>query len=273
MPFYSRKTRMTAQRARRSYVRRYNRMGAVQIARRYARYAQGRMAYGGRNRIALMNERTGGLLGIEKKFLDTAKTQTALTAPTDATGGEYPPTSGCTGCLSAPAQGDGPTNREGNKIVIDSIYLQGQINCAVQANQTGADLSPVVMVALILDTQTNGAQLNSEDVYTNFSAASLQATQLMRNMSYTSRFKVLKVWKKQLRIPTLTFDGTNIEQSGFTTPFVLKWKGKLPVTFTTGSTTADIANVTNNSIQVVAFTSSTDLTPGLNYNCRMRFYG
>lgn len=213
------------------------------------------------------------MLGIELKFLDTTKTQTALTAPTDCSGGEYPPSSGCTGCLNAPAQGDGPTNREGNKIVCKSIFLQGQINCAAQANQTATDVSPVVYVALVLDTQCNGAQLNSEDVFTNTSGASLQATQLNRNMSYTSRFKVLKTWKKQLRIPTISYDGTNMEQMGFTTPFTLKWKGDIPVTFTTGSTTADIANVTNNAIQVIAFTSSTDLTPGINYNCRMRFYG
>lgn len=271
-PFSSRLTRMTGQRARKSYVRRYNRTGAVRIARQYA-LSQGRMAFGGRNRIALLNQRTGGLLGIEKKFLDTGKTQTALTAPTDCSGGEYPPSTGCTGCVSAPAQGDGPTNREGNKIVVVSCYLQGQITCAVQADQTAADLAPTVFVALVMDTQTNGQQLNSEDVYVNTAAAALQACQINRNMSYTSRFKVLKKWKKQLVMPTMSFDGTNIEQSGFTTPFTLSWKGKMPVTFTTGSTTADIANVSNNSIQVIAWCNNTTLTPGINYNCRIRFYG
>lgn len=259
-------------RQRRSRVRQANAFGAIRARRRWAR-AGGRMAFGGRNRIALMNQRTGGLLGIELKFLDTTMTQQALTAPTNASGGEYPPTSGCTGCFTAPAQGDGPSNREGNKIVVKSLYLQGQINCAAQANQTATDVSPVVFVALVLDTQCNGVGLNSEDVFVNTSGAALQATQLNRNMSYTSRFKVLKMWKKQLRIPTISYDGTNMEQMGFTTPFVLKWKGNLPVTFTTGSTTADIANVTNNAIQLVAFTSSTDLTPGLNYNCRVRFVG
>lgn len=77
----------------------------------------------------------------------------------------------------------------------------------------------------------------------------------------------------QLRIPTLTYDGTNIEQTGFHTPFKLSWKGLMPVTFVTGSTTADIANVTNNSLQIVAYCSNTSMVPNILYNARVRFVG
>lgn len=259
----------------------YRRAGAqrrtnIRLARaaRYGAYSTGRMAYGGRNRIALRNARTGGLLGIEHKYLDTALTATALVAPTNATGAEFPPnTGGVNGCLTAPAQGDGPSNREGNKIVVDGLLLQGVIQVAAQVDQTAADLSCNVYIALVMDTQTNGAQLNSEDVFSNPGGTAVLATSPNRNMSYTQRFKVLKMKKMALRIPTLTYDGTNIEQTGFHTPFKLSWKGKMPVTFTTASTTADIANVTNNSIQVVAFCSNTTLAPSISYNARARFFG
>ena len=40
----------------------------------------------------------------ELNYLDCAKTLSALTAPTDCSGGEMNPTTGCTGCLSAPSQ-------------------------------------------------------------------------------------------------------------------------------------------------------------------------
>lgn len=249
---------------------------------RQARFRELRRARGqgvirsSRNSIALRNARTGGLLGIEHKFLDIPRTPTALAAPTDASGGEINPSSIVTGCLSAPAQGDGPTNREGNKIVIDSVLIQGDISVAAQADQTAADVSPVVFIALVQDMQTNGATLNSEDVFTNPAANAVLATSPFRNMSYTARFKVLKMWKKQLRIPDQVWDGTNIEQSGFRTPFKLSWKAKgrpIPVTFTTASTTADVANVTNNSIHCIAYCNDTSLAPTIGFNCRIRFYG
>lgn len=261
------KGRYSAARKRRAAFR------AGMAKRRAYRVANYGGSYARRNSIALRNVRTGGLLGIEKKYLDAPLTATALSAPTDASGGEYPPTSAVTGCLTAPAQGDGPSNREGNKIVVTDCLVQGVINVAAQANQTATDVSPVIMVALVMDTQTNGAQLNSEDVYSNIGGTAILATSPNRNMSYTQRFKVLKVWKKQLRIPSITYDGTNIEQTGFNSPFKLKWKGKMPVTFTTGSTTADIANVTNNSIQVVAYANDLSLAPTISYNSRVRFFG
>jgi len=183
------------------------------------------------------------------------------------------PTSVVTGCLTAPAQGDGPTNRDGNRIVVCEVNLKGVISVSEQANQTAADIVCYVYVALVMDTQTNGVQLNSEDVFTNPAAQAATAANVFRNMSYTSRFKLLKFKQIRLPIPTLTYDGTNIEQTGFNVPVNLKWKGKMPVTFLTASTAADIANVTDNSVQVVAFCNNTNLAPFLLYNARVRFYG
>lgn len=231
-----------------------------------------RAGYRRYNLRSALNARTGGLLGIEKKFVDCA-VGAVITAPTAATGGEFPPGSGITGCYTAPAQGDGPSNRDGNKIVVCEINCIGTIVVPAQINQTTADDSCVVYMALVQDTQTNGAQLNSEDVFSNPSGNAFNAANPLRNMSYTSRFKLLAIKKKQLRIPTLTYDGTNIEQTGFHSPIQLKWKGKIPVTFTTASTTADIANVTDNSVQLVGFCSNASMIPAFYGNVRTRFYG
>lgn len=246
--------------------------------RRFGLGRMGRLSGPSRGRIRArtyqaLNQRTGGLLGIEKKFLDIPFGATALIAPTNSAGGEIPPAGVVTGCYSAPAQGDGPTNRDGNKIVVCETNFQGVIVVPAQADQVAADQSCAVFIALVQDTQTNGAQLNSEDVWTNPIAAANTATSLFRNMSFTSRFKILKMMKFDLRIPTLTFDGTNIEQTGFTRSFQMKWRGQMPVTFTTASTTADIANVTDNSIQLIAFCNNVTMAPSIVGNCRTRFYG
>ena len=119
--------------------------------------------------LAIANARTAGFLGLEKKFFDTAVAMVALTAPTDAAGGEIDPTAlpGAVACLNAMAQGDGEQNRDGKKVVLKSVQVKGFVQKLGGELAAGPDSGTKVFVALVLDTQTNGAQLNSEDVFKN----------------------------------------------------------------------------------------------------------
>lgn len=230
------------------------------------------------SQVRAANVRTGGFLGIEVKFLDAPKSITALTAPTGATGGELDPSSVVVGCLSAPAQGDGPTNRDGKKIMMKSIFINGMISIDQKTGQSTSDIAPSVFLALVLDTQSNGAQLNSEDVFTNQNAAAITATVPQRNMSFVSRFKVLKTWKYQF--PTFNMANDTgatggIVQAGQTMPFEIskKFKDGIPVNFTTALTSADIANVIDNSLHLIGFVNDVTAVPNISYNSRMRFVG
>jgi len=132
---------------------------------------------------------------------------------------------------------------------------------------------PFVYVALVLDTQTNGAQLNSEDVFSNPSANIATAAGPLRNMSYTERFKVLK--KKKIRIPmlSLTYDGTNIEQSGVQVPFSMFVKlGGLQTKFQSGTTTGYVGTIVDNSLHVICYSNSA-LPVTVSYNARLRYVG
>ena len=219
------------------------------------------------------NIRTGGLLGIEKKYLDVTRTVVNLTAPTDCSGGEINPSGGCTGCLSAPAQGDAYNERDGSKIVLKSILVQGIISCATSAGQTTLDYQPTVTIALVMDTQTNGATLNSEDVYGNLSNEAVQNMNILRNPSYTNRFKVLKHLTLVIPQPDSASYGGTVLQSGSVVPFSMSKKLDTKVTFKTGGNTADVANVIDNSLHIIAWTSNTSLTPQIGYNSRVRFVG
>lgn len=249
-------------------------------------YGQGailpRNLFGNQNQVqarqrVIANIRSAGLLGVELKFLDAPKTATAVTSPTDASGGEFDPSSIVTGCLSAPAQGDGPTNRDGSKIVMKRIFVAGVVNVAAQSAQAAVDVMPDIMIALVLDKQTNGAQLNSEDVFTNQNAAAVTATSPQRNMSFTNRFEVLKI--QHVRIPQLSVGNdaaATISQAGVNIPFKLKKSfgmAGMRVQFTTGSTTADVANVIDNSLHIIAYSTSLTAAPSIAYNSRMRFVG
>jgi hypothetical protein len=218
----------------------------------------------------ISNARTGGFLGIEKKFYDTSLSAAVLTAPIDASGGEHNPSATVT--LNTVAQGDGESNRDGRQISMDSIYVKGNVFIDLTANQSVSVQAGIVFIALVLDTQTNGAALNSEDVFKNQAGSSRLAASPLRNLQFTSRFKVLEQVQAVLKDPQSVYDGTNIERDGFDVPFTFYKKlGGLKVTYS--GTTAAISNIIDNSLHIIAYTTSTDLTPLLYYQARLRFRG
>jgi hypothetical protein len=177
-------------------------------------------------------------------------------------------------CISAPAQGDGEQNRDGKKMVITAVHVKGQIRRLAQTNQTSVPTSNAAVVALVLDTQSNGAQINSEDVYEASPGGVASVTMAQRNMQYSSRFKVLKYKRIAFDAPNMAYDGTNIEVGGQTRNFKFDLsKCKIPVNFT--STTEGLSNVTDNSLHVIAFAdvSTAPDTLQISYNSRIRFVG
>jgi len=207
---------------------------------------------------------------VETKYFDTGTDSIVIPAPADATGGEMDPSTIL--CLNGVPQGDTASSRDGFKIAMKSIQIEGQIYVPQQTNQTAADGIPFIMIALVLDTQTNGAQLNSEDVFA--APADFISATALRNMSYTERFKVLK--KKIVRIPQLsmTYDGTNIEQAGAYVPFSMFVKlGGLQTKFQSGTTTGYVGTIVDNSLHLIAFSSTISVPTQMVYNARLRYVG
>lgn len=225
------------------------------------------MAIGGGGRSG-RNIRTAGFLGMEKKFYDTALVATAIASPTDSSGAEMDPSA--TSMISTPVQGTSEQNRDGKKIIIKSVQIDGRVNLPSLINQTAVPAPFDVYVALVLDTQSNGAQMNSEDCFKNTSAAAALAAKPQRNLLFANRFRVIAKKQFILKHPTATYDGTNIEIGGDTREFHWFKKMNLPVLFNAG-TTASIANVIDNSLHLIAFASASN--PTLAYNARIRFVG
>lgn len=219
------------------------------------------------------NLRTGGYMGLEKKFFD-ASYSAALTVSTDMTGLEADPATLLS--LNCPAQGDGEQNRDGRQIAMDSIMLHGTVLIPTQSDQTAADILPDVMIALVLDTQTNAAQMQSEDVFVNPSATFNTATVPFVNLENTHRFRILA--KHYINAAEWSvvpaYDGTNMEQQGAIVSFKM-WKSLkgLKTNFISGQTTSVVAAIADNSIHVVAVANSTSTAPVLTYQSRLRFYG
>lgn len=224
-----------------------------------------RTSYGSGGR---RNLRTGGFLGLENKFIDFGREAPVVATMTT---GEVSPS---TGCLNAIAQGDGQSDRDGRKCVLTSVFVSGHLDLQTEQNNTIAMQPVSVCVALVHDTQTNGTQLNSEDVYTQSgvgSAANMNAY-AMRNLQYTSRFNVL--WKK-------TFDMNIGGGAGFGAGGTADWAGdrqsfefftKLNIPVIHNGTTSNISNVTDNSLQMIAWCDDASRVI-IRYKSRVRFQG
>lgn len=93
-------------------------------------------------------------------------------------------------------------------------------------------------------------------------------------MSYTERFKVLKIKKLRVPTPAISWDGTNLEQSGSNIPLSMFVKlGGLQTKFQSGTTTGYVGTIVDNSLHLIAFSNSTAWEPSISYNARLRYVG
>ncbi len=212
---------------------------------------------------AAANERRIAFLSIENKFFDVEHTGSSVAV---TWGTEEPATTN----LTAIAQGDGESNRDGRKYIINSIHIKGFVHTAV-AESSAAPLEDVlVRLVLVHDKQTNGAQLTATDVMDGGQTDDINS---FRNLQFTKRFNVL--WDKTfLIVRNNTNEGAiNLFAANATKSNVFKvnkvFKGGIAVTMS--GTTADIANVVDNSIHMIGVSTST--TGTVSYQCRVRFSG
>lgn len=206
----------------------------------------------------------------ELKFLDTSLSAALTAGTTDMSGLEFDPSA--TSMVSTPAVGDDASSRDGKQIYIKSLQVTGSVTFAAQADQTAADTECPVHIWIVLDKQSNAAQLNSEDVLIN--PVGSGAGQPLKDLTFGNRFRVLRHKVIQAQLVNMAFDGTNIEQQGVIRlfSFFIRFKKPLVVNFNAG-TTASIANVVDNSLHVLAWNTHPTIARTLAYNARIRFVG
>lgn len=223
-------------------------------------------------RPRMRSSRARVLGGEELKYLDAWASDVALVAPTDCAGGEVQPEGGCTGCLSAPAQGDGEQQRDGRKIVMKSLFANVTVRGSTRSDTADAISAPAVFVALVLDTQANGATVVSEQVFENPNDTAYVNTYPLRNLKYSSRYRVIAHKTLNLGPIATQTDGANTaSQACQERTCSLSWKGSIPVTFV--DTTANVTSLTDNAFHIIAFSTTTNFNPVISYNSRLRFVG
>lgn len=77
--------------------------------------------------LGLKNARSGGLLGVETKYFDLSRgaASSAIQSSTDCSSAEVDPTT--VSCLNGVPQGDTASSRDGFKIAMKSIQIEGRL--------------------------------------------------------------------------------------------------------------------------------------------------
>lgn len=206
---------------------------------------------------------------VERKYFDSIRSGVPIVASTtDWSGCELDPTT--INCLFAPKQGDDIFNRQGRKVQILAIKTSGQIGVNPQVVATFADTATIVRFHLVQDCQTNGAQLNAEDVIGSTSNG--EPTDMFQNQAFFGRFKVLKTTKIVMQNPNLGVSGASTIQQGLAHTWKMNVKFKKPVIVHYNATNGGtIADVVDNSFHIIGVCSDGDLGPVIAYRCRTTF--
>lgn len=224
--------------------------------------------------INSLNRRIGGFMGLEMKFLDTSIALTAIDTQSNLTGANVDPVT--IDCLNSMVQGDGEQERLGRHIVMHSIKVKGHVELPLKED-SGIPLDQIgIKCYLILDKQTNAAQMLSAQVFTNQGAAIDGTTQLFRNMQHTDRYTVLDSYSTVIK-PNQT---VSTDAGGVATFF---HHGKVIHNFSLGyrwprgkkvlyaGTTGTIANIQDHSLHVLAFADEAGEVAQIVYNARLRY--
>lgn len=223
----------------------------------------------------------GALAQTENKYFDCYSPAAAVSEATTWAGAEldgYISSGGADtaiSCLFAPTEGSDIDNRIGRKVQVTRIDIRGVIQPSVEADQADVLRAPPVRLVLYVDTQTNGAQSQAEQLfdYNAFTASTQMAFTAHQNPANFGRFRVLK--DKIYRPPTVTAatDGASTcSVTHASMPFKLRYTFKTPMIVKFNSTNGGtIADIVDNSFHLVGHKSSTEFTHNIFYNCRVYY--
>ncbi len=215
--------------------------------------------------MQIANLRIGGFAGIENKFVDYELVTRVVTAAW--AGGELDEATALS--LSSVAQGDGETQRDGRRMEILSVHIKGFVILVAQEAAAAPINGQAIRLVLVLDKQTNGAQLNAEDVFTTTTTD----VNAWRNLQHSQRFRILKDVRIDLMPWGGTAGGTNSFDRGETKVlFEIHKVFKKPITVNHTGTTAVVASIADNSLHLIGVSTSATAC-AVSYVSRVRFRG
>ncbi|AXQ66123.1 MAG: putative capsid protein [Cressdnaviricota sp.] len=214
----------------------------------------------------------GGQIIAQRKYFDSSVASSTITKITTSWGGcEENPTTLNT--LFCPTHGNDISNRESRSCFVYNIKITGSIIIPPVTGPIAANTGDMCRLVLVLDKQSNGTQMNAEDLIESGTGSPMMFG--YQSTKTFGRFQVLK--DKTFSFPVIQTDwnGTAASQAGYAKPFKLKhtFRNPLKINFndTNGGTVADIVDTSFNLLGAGFAATGPVLT--LNYKCRVSFKG
>lgn len=205
----------------------------------------------------------------ERKYFDSYKVQTSITASTNWTGTEVDPATA--NCLFSPTLGDDITNREGRRAAVLSLKIHGSVYWDRGAIGAGLE-NGHVRVVVYMDKQTNGVQAQGEEVFESPAANNTVSPFGFMNKANFGRFKVLK--DLVVRKPNTSAWAAGF-QDAIEVPFKIhiKFRKALRVHFndTNGGSVADITDHSFHIVAISRHTTPNMENPTISYVARTTF--
>mgnify|MGYP002507703248 CR=1 FL=1 len=212
----------------------------------------------------------GSALPVETKYFDTSFSATVGFAA-DWTGTEVPCTNyiqsdGTTvgsytdSCFLPSAVGAGYGQVVGSKYLLKAHRVRGVLSATTAlADQADVPVPITVVLALVHDTQPNGAQAQGEEVFTDMGTAG-QVNHSFQAMGAGAggRFRVLKRKVFVLNPAVTGTDGTNTQSATFVArDFSFEYQPKKPMLccIKSSSSTPTVATISDNNIFMLAHAS------------------
>lgn len=170
-------------------------------------------------------------------------------------------------------QGANADQRIGRNIWIKGLNIKGDVKAVSDSLSGVLSSDQYVRVAIVLDTQCNGASPASTDIWesTDIAGTAVPECDQWRNLEKSSRFRIL--YDKVMQMNQFVCAGAsgNTLTGAKTMRFKVNKKMNLKIEF--DSSTGFIGDLSSNNISVWAVKNQTANTVDLSGNVRIRFDG
>jgi len=220
----------------------------------------------------MSNARTGGYLGQELKYMDTNVTAGSIVNNTWVNACVDPTGAGVL-CQNGIGQGDGAQNRDGRAYAIKSVHVKGWISIDPIKAQTTQLSDTLIRLVLVLDKQTNGAQMDPQQLFNGAAGFALSG---FRNLEYVQRFRVIEDITFRIENPGPAEAVNSFGAPARLVPFQMNKDFKTPIKVTCSGAAGTVAAITDNSLHLVCCQVSDVLVAPvvkMNYWTRVRFIG
>lgn len=211
------------------------------------------------------NRRTGGFSGIESKFFDTNVAGLAFSTSWISMPPSVPTN---VDCISSPGVGTSESQHIGRTFNMQSIFVRGQVALPATEDQ-GAPVADIVWrIIIVMDTQTNGAEVTAATVVD----AGTNGTQAFRNLQHSTRYKILYDTGRRLLKPSGQTNAGVVDKytnAGAVAFFNFNKVFKVPIKVRTTADDAKVGSIADYSIAVIGIASDTNLD--LSFTTRLRY--